>query len=78
MQEAWPQRPLVLYSGDNLTAQQLADSAFQSFSISIKPDFKASHSWNMCMCPRHPNQPAPAAPACGWELVLRDNPACCS
>ena len=50
MQEAWPQRPLVLYSGDGLTAQQLADSAFQSFSISIKPDFTASHS---CMRLRH-------------------------
>lgn len=35
-----PSAQVVIYSGDGLTADQLADNAFQAFSIRLKHDFK--------------------------------------
>lgn len=52
MQEAWPQRHLAIYSGDGLTAQQLADSALQAFSIRVRPDFEVSHCYVRLAVPK--------------------------
>lgn len=50
MQEAWPQRHLVIYSGDGLTADELAQNALQTFSIALKANFQVSLScWGLCL-----------------------------
>ncbi len=39
-----PSAQVVIYSGDGLTADQLADNAFQAFSIRLKHDFKVGRA----------------------------------
>ena len=42
VQQAYPQRSVVLYTGDSLTAAQLADRARQKFALDIKPKFQVA------------------------------------
>jgi hypothetical protein len=44
VQQAYPQRSVVLYTGDGLTASQLADRAQQKFALDVRPKFQVTIS----------------------------------